>query len=49
VALEQAEELLDIAAAGEEGSAGYDAIRSQLAEAYQKGGLSDVANFIRAA
>lgn len=47
VALEQAEELMDIAAAGEGGS--YDAIRHQLAEAYQKGGLSDVANFIKAA
>lgn len=37
---------MDIAAAGNEG---YDAIRQPLAEAYQKAGLADVANFIRAA
>lgn len=46
LALDEAEELMDIAAA-EEG--GYDAIRQQLAEAYQKAGLVDVANFIKAA
>lgn len=46
LALEQADELMDIAAAGE---GGYDAIRQQLAEAYQKAGLADVANFIKAA
>jgi len=46
LALDEAEELMDIAAA-EKG--GYDAIRQQLAEAYQKAGLADVANFIKAA
>jgi hypothetical protein len=48
IALDQAEELLNIAAAGEEGG-GYDSIRQQLAEAYQQGGLGDVADFIKAA
>lgn len=38
---------MDIAAAGEGG--GYDAIRQPLAEAFQKAGLADVANFIKAA
>lgn len=48
VALDKAAELMDIAAAGEEGSS-YAAITQQLAEAYQKAGLKDVANFIKAA
>jgi hypothetical protein len=47
LALDEAQELMDIAAA-DEGSS-YDAIRQQLAEAYQKAGLVDVANFIKAA
>lgn len=47
LALDEAQELMDIAAAGEGSS--YDAIRQQLAEAYQKAGLVDVANFIKAA
>lgn len=46
LALDEAQELMDIAAAGE---GGYEGIRQQLAEAYQKAGLADVANFIRAA
>jgi hypothetical protein len=46
LALDEAQELMDIAAAGE---GGYEGIRQQLAEAYQKAGLADVADFIRAA
>lgn len=47
LALDEAQELMDIAAAGEGSS--FDAIRQPLAEAYQKAGLVDVANFIKAA
>jgi hypothetical protein len=46
LALDEAQELMDIAAAG---VGAYDAIRQPLAEAYQKAGLADVANFIKAA
>lgn len=47
LALDEAQELMDIAAAGEGG--GFDAIRQPLADAYQRAGLVDVANFIKAA
>lgn len=47
LALEAAEQMLDIAAAGEGGS--WDELRAPLADAYQRGGLADVANFIKAA
>lgn len=47
LAMDEAQELMDIAAAGEGG--GYDTIRQPLAEAFQKAGLADVANFIKAA
>jgi hypothetical protein len=45
LALDEAQELMDIAA----GVGAYDAIRQPLAEAYQKAGLADVANFTKAA
>lgn len=48
IALDKAAELMDIVAAGEQGSS-YAAITQQLADEYQKAGLKDVANFIRAA
>eukprot|EP00775_Hariotina_reticulata_P005352 gene5352-5588_t len=47
LALEEAAELLDLAASGEEG--GYSSITPQLADAYQRAGLTEVANFIKAA
>ncbi len=47
LALERADALLDMVAAGASGS--YDAVRSDLSDAYREAGLSDVANFIRAA
>jgi hypothetical protein len=48
IALDNAGKLMDLVAAGE-GSSSYAAIAQQLAEEYQKAGLSDVANFIKAA
>jgi hypothetical protein len=47
IALDNAGKLMDLVAAGE-GSSSYAAIAQQLAEEYQKAGLSDVANFIKA-
>eukprot|EP00879_Flechtneria_rotunda_P027676 GHRR01029657.1.p1 GENE.GHRR01029657.1~~GHRR01029657.1.p1 ORF type:complete len:344 (+),score=121.23 GHRR01029657.1:363-1394(+) len=48
VALAEAAELMDLVAAGEDGSS-YADITQQLAQAYQRAGLNDVANFIKAA
>ncbi|WIA18097.1 hypothetical protein OEZ85_009575 [Tetradesmus obliquus] len=47
IALDAAGKLMDLVAAGE-GGGSYGAIAQQLAEEYQKAGLSDVANFIKA-
>jgi hypothetical protein len=48
VALDEAERLMDmVAAGGVEG--GYEAVRAPLADAYDAAGLTDAANFIRAA
>jgi hypothetical protein len=49
IALDNAGKLMDLVAAGESSSSSYGAIAQQLAEEYQKAGLSDVANFIKAA
>lgn len=48
LAMEEADGLMDMGAAGAvEG--GYEEVREKLAAAYEKAGLTDAANFIRAA
>lgn len=48
VAVEEAEGALDMAAAGAV-DGGYEAVRETVAAAYERAGLTDAANFIRAA
>jgi len=47
LAMEEAEGCMDMVAAGAVG--GYEEVRERLAGAYETAGLTDAANFIRAA
>lgn len=47
LAVEEAEAALDMVAAG--GESGYEGVRARVADAYARAGLTDAANFIRAA